>query len=437
MGRFTLINPWQTHSTDKDAAPGRPKGAARKGISLMKYIIVIGDGMSDRPVEALGGRTPLEVARKPVLDALAAKAEVGLVRTTPHGAEPGSDTAHLCLLGYDPRVCYTGRSPLEALGLGVAVEKGDTVFRCNLVTFSPRGDYANWEMTDHSAGKITTGEAKTLLRAIGDSLGGDGLEFHPGVSYRHLMLWKGGCSPVTLRPPHDLLGKAIGDHLPQGEDAGRLRELMRKSYDILSAHPVNAKRERRGLRPANSIWLWGEGTSPDLEDFEKKFGVRASVISAVPLVKGIGRGAGMSVIEVEGATGELNTNYEGKVVAAISALRNGDFVLLHLEAADECGHDGLTEEKVKAIELLDSRILAPLTSALDKGKEPYRLIVMPDHSTPLCVRTHTPEPVPYLLYDSTRALSHNAPLYSERAAAATGLLIDDGTALMPRLLQRT
>lgn len=403
----------------------------------MKYIIVIGDGMSDRPVESLGGRTPLEVARKPVLDALAARGEVGLVRTTPPGVEPGSDTAHLCLLGYDPRVCYTGRSPLEALGLGVKVEKGDTVFRCNLVTLSPRGDYADWEMVDHSAGKITTGEAKTLLEAVADALGGDGLEFYPGVSYRHLMLWRGGCSPMTLKPPHDILGKTIGEHLPEGRDAGRLRELMRKSYDILSNHPVNAQRVRQGLRPANSIWLWGEGTSPALEDFRERFGVRASVISAVPLVKGIGRGAGMSVIEVEGATGELNTNYEGKVAAAISALRDGDFVLLHLEAADECGHDGLVEEKVRAIELLDSRVLAPLTSALDATGEPYRLLVMPDHSTPLSVRTHTPEPVPYLIYDSTRALSDNAPLYSENAAAATGLLIDDGITLMPRFLQRT
>jgi len=403
----------------------------------MKYIIVIGDGMSDRPVRELGGRTPLETARKPVLDALAAKSEVGLVRTTPPGAEPGSDTAHLCLLGYDPRACYTGRSPLEALGLGVPMADGDTVFRCNLVTLSPRGEYDDWEMADHSAGKITTEEAAELLRAAAEALGGERLEFHPGVSYRHLLLWKGGCPPMTLTPPHDILGRAIGGHLPKGDGSKELRELMRKSCEVLSAHPVNENRIRRGLRPANSIWLWGQGTKPALEDFYKKFGVRASVISAVPLVKGIGRGAGMSVIDVEGATGELDTNYEGKVAAALLALRDGDFVLIHLEAADECGHDGLTDEKVKAIELLDSRVFAPLVSALDGAGEPYRLIVMPDHSTPLCVRTHTPEPVPYLLYDSARALSHNAPLYSEAAAAATGLLIDDGTRLMPRFLGRT
>lgn len=401
----------------------------------MKYIVLIGDGMSDFPVKELGGKTPLAAANKPVLDRLAGMSEVGLVRTTPYGMEPGSDTAHLCLLGYDPSIYYTGRSPLEAAGLGIDIKDTDAVFRCNLVTLKETNHYPQYEMLDHSAGKITTQEAAVLLKAVEDTFKNSSFKFYPGVSYRHLFVMQGGSPSLILTPPHDILDKPIENFLPKGEGSEKIAEIMRESYDILSCHEININRVSQGLHPANSLWFWGQGTKPALESFPDKYGVHGTVISAVPLVNGIGRSIGLKAAKVDGATGELDTNYEGKVKAALSALEHQDFALVHLEAADECGHSGLIDDKVRAIELLDSRVLSLLILALDKTGEDYRLLVMPDHSTPLSLRTHSAEPVPYLIYDSRKPFKKGASAYTEEDAAK-GEYIEKGETLMGRFLQK-
>ena len=317
----------------------------------MKYIVMLGDGMADYPVEALGGRTPLETAKKPNIDRLARYGELGMVKTVPNGMKPGSDVANLAAMGYDPECCYTGRSPLEAVSIGIDMAESDVAFRCNLVTLSGEGDYQDKVMADYSAGEITTAEASELIQAIAQAFSTEEIAFYPGISYRHCMIWHGGPVGLDLTPPHDISDKTITEYLP-GNRA--ILDLMRRSFEVLDKHPVNEARRAKGLNPANSIWLWGEGTRPGVSSFEKMYGVKGSVISAVDLIKGIGICAGMKVIEVEGATGNLDTNFKGKGQAALKTLLEGqDLVYIHVEAPDECGHHGDTEGKVHAIERID------------------------------------------------------------------------------------
>lgn len=397
----------------------------------MKYVIVLGDGMADRPIEAFGGLTPLEYAKTPTLDEMAGRAETGLVHTIPEGMKPGSDTANLSVLGYDPETYYTGRSPLEALSIGVDMKADDIAIRTNLITVSDGSEpYEEKTIVDHSSGEISTEEAEVLLNALREELEDDSYHFYKGTSYRHLLIWKEG-SVVDLTPPHDVLGRRAGDYLPADE---KLREMQKRSYEILSDHPVNQERRRKGLNPANSCWFWGAGTRPALTSFEEKNHKKGAMISAVDLLKGIAVGAGMKNISVEGANGQLHTNYEGKAQAAADALlKEGfDFVYVHVEAPDEMGHQGSAERKAESIEYLDQRLIRKLKEELDASGEPYRMLVLPDHPTPVCVRTHTADPVPYLLYDSRKALG-SAEAYSENTARRSGLVIEQGFKLIDRL----
>ena len=361
--------------------------------------------MADEPIAQLGGKTPLEYADTPNMDRLAAKSEIGMAKTIPDGMKPGSDTANLAVLGYDPKKYYTGRSPLEALSIGVPMEDTDIALRCNIVTLS-EGDvpYEQREILDHSSGEISTEDAAVLIEAVQKELQNDIYKFWVGTSYRHCTIWKGG-ETVELVPPHDILGKTIGEYLPEDE---KLRDMMRKSFDILNHHPLNEARAQKGLNKANSLWFWGAGTRPSLDAFEKKFHKKGAMISAVDLLKGIAVGAGMTNIQVEGADGTLNTNYEGKADAAAKALLEDgfDFVYIHVEAPDEMGHQGSVERKIQAIESIDAKILSRLTEKLDNSGEDYRILVLPDHPTPIRTRTHSGEPVPYMLYDSTKEQSH-------------------------------
>ncbi len=398
----------------------------------MKYIIVLGDGMADEPIEALGGKTPLEYAQTPVMDALAKGGSIGMVRTVPQGMKPGSDVANLSVMGYDPSVYYTGRSPLEALSVGVPMEEGDVAFRCNLVTLTQEAPFAEKVILDHSSGEISTDDADVLMQTVRDRFTTDTLRFYTGTSYRHIMIWKGG-QILDLEAPHDHLGSVIKDYLP-GE--AWLREMMEESFRVLNVHPLNVERRSRGVNSANSMWLWGAGTKPALKSFYDKTGLHGAMISAVDLLKGIAVGAGMTVCQVDGATGSLDTNYEGKAQAAIDALLSGkDFVYIHVEAPDEMGHQGNLEHKLRSIEYLDSRIISPVIKALNEAGEDYRILVLPDHPTPIRIRTHTSDPVPYLLYDS-RSIGSGTAGYSERAAAAAGSFISQGHKLMDLLLQR-
>ncbi len=397
----------------------------------MKYVIVLGDGMADRPIEAFGGLTPLEYAKTPTLDAMAGRAETGLVHTIPEGMKPGSDTANLSVLGYDPEKYYTGRSPLEALSIGVDMKADDIAIRTNLITVSDGSEpYEEKTIIDHSSGEISTEEAEVLLNALREELEDDSYHFYKGTSYRHLLIWKEG-SVADLTPPHDVLGRRAGDYLPADE---KLREMQKRSYEILSEHPVNQERRRKGLNPANSCWFWGAGTRPALTSFEEKNHKKGAMISAVDLLKGIAVGAGMKNISVEGANGQLHTNYEGKAQAAADALlKEGfDFVYVHVEAPDEMGHQGSAERKAESIEYLDQRLIRKLKEELDASGEPYRMLVLPDHPTPVCVRTHTADPVPYLLYDSRKALG-SAEAYSENTARRSGLVTEQGFKLIDRL----
>lgn len=398
----------------------------------MKYVIVLGDGMADEPIEELGGKTPLEVADKKGMDTLAKKAEIGLGYMVPEGMSPGSDTANLSVCGYDPRVCYSGRSPLEALSIGVDMKDTDISFRCNLVTLSEEEDvYEERHILDHSSSEISTEDAAVLLEAVKEGLKRDGYEFYVGTSYRHLLVWANG-KVVELTPPHDILTKKIGSYLPEDEV---LREMMKKSYDILVNHPINVERKAKGLNPANSAWFWGAGTKPALESFEEKTGKRGVMISAVDLLKGIAVGTGMTNIDVEGANGGLHTNYEGKARAAIKALLEDgyDFAYIHVEAPDEMGHQGLIAEKIEAIEKLDRYVVQVLVEEFEKAGVDYRMLVLPDHPTPIRVRTHTSDPVPYLLYDSTKSVE-GKDAYHEKAAAETGIVEKDGYLLRDKLL---
>lgn len=397
----------------------------------MKYVVLLSDGMAGRPIRQLGDKTTLEASHTPTMDRLAATAEVGLATMVPRGMAPGSDTANLSVMGYDPKVYYTGRSPLEALSIGVEMEATDVSARCNLVTLSEETTgYEDRKMLDHSAGEISTEEAKILLEAVKKELEEAGCEFYAGTSYRHLFLQKEG-SIMDLIPPHDILGQKVGDFLPQDK---RLRDKMKKSYDILSSHPINQKRKAEGKNPANSIWFWGAGSRPSLSPFLEKTGKKGIMISAVDLLKGIAVGAGMDVATVEGANGGLHTNYEGKAGAALDALlKDGyDFAYIHVEAPDEMGHQGLVEEKMKAIQYVDQRVLRLLVEGMEEAGEDVRILVLPDHPTPIAERTHTADPVPYLLYDSTRK-QEGVEGFSERTAGGTGILLSEGYRLIERL----
>lgn len=400
----------------------------------MKYIIILGDGMADEPLDILNGKTPLESANKKYMDALAAKSEQGLTCMVPDGMSPGSDTANLSVCGYDPKIYYSGRSPLEALSIGVELKDTDIAIRCNLVTVSEDDKpYNEKTIIDHSSGEISTEDAAILLDAVKEGLKREGYDFYVGTSYRHLLVWDKG-QVVDLVPPHDILTKGIGTYLPQ--DAV-LRDMMEKSYEILVNHPINVTRKEAGLNPANSVWFWGAGTKPALTSFEEKTGLRGMMISAVDLLKGIAIGAGMSVVEVEGANGGLHTNYEGKARAALSALlKDGyDFVYVHVEAPDEMGHQGLVKEKIQAIEFIDEKIVGVIAEEMDRAGEDYRMLILPDHPTPICKRTHTPEPVPYLLFDS-RKEEEGLDTYCEKNAAKTGNVWINGYQLLEHLLEK-
>lgn len=397
----------------------------------MKYIVVLGDGMADEPIEVLGNKTPLEIAEKPGIDALAKTAEVGLTCMVPEGMAPGSDTANLSVMGYDPKIYYTGRSPLEALSIGVQMEAEDVSFRCNVVTLSENGEaYEDKTIIDHSSGEISTEEAAVLVDALKEGLQKEGYEFYVGTSYRHLLLHKNG-NVVELTPPHDILTKRIGEYLPKDDV---LRDMMKKSYDILVNHPINMKRKEMGLNPANSAWFWGAGTRPALQSFYEKTGKRGAMISAVDLLKGIAVGSDMDNIEVEGANGGLHTNYTGKMEAAVKALTEDDydFVYIHVEAPDEMGHQGLVKEKIQAIENIDKYIVTPLVKQLKEKGEEYRMLILPDHPTPIAVRTHTGKSIPYLLYDSTKKLGENLS-YNECTGLESGIIKKDGYQLIDHL----
>lgn len=390
--------------------------------------------MAGWPLEELGGKTTLEAADTPVMDHLAEKAEIGMASMVPEDMAPGSDTANLSVMGYDPKIYYTGRSPLEALSIGVDMADDDVSFRCNLVTLSEKEDkYEDRHMIDHSSSEISTEDAEILLEALKQGLAREGYAFYVGTSYRHLLVWSHG-EVSELTPPHDILTKRVGDYLPEDRV---LREMMEKSYEILSAHPLNKERRAKGLHPANSAWFWGAGTRPALTSFEERTGKKGVMISAVDLLKGLAVGADMECILVEGANGGLHTNYEGKADAAADALLTGgfDFAYVHVEAPDEMGHQGSTEDKIKAIEYLDGRVIGRITGRLDQAGEDYRIMVLPDHPTPIKVRTHTKDPVPYMIYDSRRADSGLVHTYGESAARQSGLSWPDGYRLIDHLLE--
>ena len=366
-----------------------------------KYIVVLIDGAADYKLKELGNKTPLQIAKKPEIDRLAQKGEVGMVKTIPEGIPPGSDTANLSILGYDPAIYSTGRSSLEAVSIGIKLEDDDVTFRCNLVTLSDEPDYNAKVMIDYSAGEISTEESEGLIRKLDSVLGNDHIKFYKGVSYRHVIVWKNGPENTVLTPPHDISGKKIKEFLPSGEGSKDILDMMISSSEILSLDDVNIKRIRAGKNPANSIWLWGKGRKPNLDPFFKKYGVKGSVISAVDLVKGIGICAGLRSVNVEGATGNINTNFKGKAQAVIDEIKNGqDFVYVHIEAPDECGHQGNIAEKIRAIEIIDDKVVGKIRKTLDKMGESYRLMILPDHPTPISIRTHTSDPVPFLIYDS-------------------------------------
>lgn len=399
----------------------------------MKYLVILGDGMADRPIESLGNKTPLEYAKTPTMDELAAKGEIGMVHTIPDGMKPGSDTANLSVLGYDPRKYYSGRSPLEALSIGVPMKDTDVALRCNIVTLSEEEDtYEERTMIDHSASEISTEDCAVLLEAVRKELETDIYRFYLGTSYRHCLIWDHG-EVVDLVQPHDILGQKIGDKLPKQKD---LYDMMKKSYDILVNHPINIERKKKGLHPANSCWFWGAGTKPSLSPFEEKTHLKGAMISAVDLLKGIAVGSSMKVITVDGANGGLDTNYEGKAQAAVDVLTkdNYDFVYVHLEGPDEMGHQGSVEKKVTAIERLDSRIIKPIVEGLEAAGEDFRMVILPDHPTPICIRTHSSESVPYLLYDSTKPRTETWH-YNEKEAAQTDNFIEKGHKLIEYLLQ--
>lgn len=400
----------------------------------MKYIVVLGDGMADEPLKELDGKTPLEFAKTPNMDKIAKLSKIGLVHTIPKGMSPGSDTANLAVCGYNPKKYYTGRSPLEALSIGVDMKDTDIALRCNIVTLSDDNlPYEQKTIIDHSSSEISTKDAKVLLDAVKAELENDIYKFYLGTSYRHLTIWDNG-SVVELTPPHDILTNVIGDYLPKDK---ALREMMKKSYDILNNHPLNIERAKKGLNKANSIWFWGAGTKPMLTSFEEKNHKKGAMISAVDLLKGIAVGASMKVVKVEGADGTLHTNYEGKAMAAVKVLTedNYDFVYIHIEAPDEMGHQGSIQNKIEAIESIDTKVVKVVKEQLEQKGVDYRMLILPDHPTPIRCRTHTSDPVPYILYDSTDKKSE-VWNYNEREAKLSGNYLEDGYILIDELFSK-
>lgn len=398
----------------------------------MKYLIVIPDGMADEPIAELGGLTPMEKANKPEMDSLVKEAFVGTVSNVPKGMVPESDTANLAILSYDPKVYSKGRSPLEAVSMGIEMKPEDTAFRCNVVTLSDNGeDYDDKIILDHSADEISTPEADLLIKALEEKLGNETHRFYTGISYRHCLIIKNGNDRYDFTRPHDILGKRIGDYLPKKENGGEeFYRLMHDSFEILNHHPVNEERRRRGLRPANSAWLWSPGKKPQLPSFYEKWHLNGAVISAVDLIKGIGLCAGMRSIDVPGATGNVHTNYKGKADAAIKAFEEGtDLVYVHVEAPDECGHRAELDNKILSIEKIDSEILSPVVAYLRNRKEDFRVMVLPDHPTPIRLRTHTIDPVPFFIYASDLRFS-GCQTFSEKSAAACRNYLPEGHRLM-------
>lgn len=403
----------------------------------MKYLVLIPDGMADRPVEALGHRTPMEAAVKPCMDTLAARSTVGLVSNVPVGMVPESDTANMAILSFDPKVYSRGRSPLEAISMGLEMAPDETAYRCNVVTLSDGGEYEDKIMLDHSADEITTAEADELIKALEAHFGTEYRHFYTGVSYRHCILWKDGNDTYDFSRPHDIIGRCIRDYLPKEENGGgEFYRLMKESFEVLDQHPVNQARRARGLKPANSAWLWSPGKKPRLPSFTEKWGISGTVISAVDLIKGIGLCAGMQSVDVEGATGNVHTNYDGKAQAAITAFKDGaDLVYIHVEGPDECGHRAETDNKVLSVELIDQKILAPVYEYLKATAEDFKILVLPDHPTPIEIRTHSMEPVPFFLYDSRKDAA-GVSAFTEASAAETGLYIPDGFTLLERVIEK-
>lgn len=398
----------------------------------MKYLVVLTDGAGDRPIPELEGKTPLQVAELRNINELAKHSEIGTVQTIPEGMSPGSDAANLSVMGFDPKVYHTGRSPLEAVSMGIDMTKTDVAFRCNLVTLSKDEPYLEKTILDHSSGDITSEEAAELIKAVQEQLGTDRISFYPGFSYRHAMIVHNGDTDFNLTPPHDILTQKIRGYLPEDDEkTGFIREMMIKSYDILKDHPVNVSRRERGLNTADSIWIWGQGRKPKLPSFTEKYGITGAAISAVDLIKGIGLCAGLESIDVEGATGTLNTNYTGKKDAAVAAFDRGlDFVYIHLEAPDECSHQGDMAGKIRCLELIDEKIVGPMKEYLDASGDDYKILVVPDHPTPLEIRTHSSESVPFVLYDSRKETYNADNAYNEEAGSrgmnfATGYELAD------------
>ncbi len=405
----------------------------------MKYIIVVPDGMADKKIEELGDRTPMEYADLAAMDDLARAGETGTVRTIPLDMSPGSDIANLSVMGYDPHKYHTGRSPLEAVSLGLELEEDDVIFRCNFVTLTNEPEYVERKMIDHSAGELVTRDSNMLIDYLKASLETDDVKFFQGVSYRNIVIWKNGPIEIRLTPPHDILEKKIGPYLPKGEGANTILRLMATSSKLLLAHPLNREKVDKGFKPANSIWLWGQGRRPYLDSFFEKFGLRGSVISAVDLIRGIGRCAGLDIIDVEGATGTIETDFSGKAKAAVDTLLSGkDFVYLHIEAPDECSHQGDISKKIRALELIDREVVGHIKGAMDKSGEDYRLMVIPDHPTPISIRTHSSDPVPFLIYDSTIEDRPDAQVsgFNEHSAAASGLHFEEGFRLADHFFLR-
>ncbi len=408
----------------------------------MKYLIILGDGMADRKIASLGDKTPLEFAKKPNIDALASKSILGTVKTIPDGMEPGSGPANMAVMGYSPEDYYTGRSPLEAVSLGIDMSATDTAYRANLVTLGLEDGmpYESATMKDYSSGEISTEESTQLMHAVEDALGREGMHFFPGRSYRHCLIWDNGPLDIELTPPHDISGQPIATYLPKGDKSDFVLEMMKKSYEVLKNHPVNVERRKKGLNTADSIWLWGQGTKPATPDFRKEYGLKGAVISAVDLLFGLGRCSGLETIEVEGATGNKHTNFKAKAEAAIKAFKDGtDYVYIHLEAPDECGHQGDTQGKVFSIEQIDECVLKPVFEYLKENKqntsEDFHVMILPDHPTPVAVRTHVSEPVPFMLYKSEDEKTNNDGGYSESICGATSVFYDNAPKLFKKFME--
>lgn len=401
----------------------------------MKYVVILGDGMADYKQAALGGKTPLMVANKPYIDGLAKKSEVGLCKTVPDGMKPGSDVANLSVLGYDPLKCYTGRSPLEAASIGIELKNTDVTARANIVTLSDEENFEDKTMIDYSAGEISTEEAKILIEYLAKELNDDKRKLYAGISYRHCLVTADGVVAGDLTPPHDITGKPIKNYLPQSEVGKIYLDIMKKSEKLLKNHPVNLARIRAGKRPATSLWFWGEGTKPALQSFKDRYNITGAMISAVDLLKGIAKLTGMNVIEVEGATGNYDTNFTGKAEACLNALKNGcDFVYVHMEAPDECGHHGDAAHKIYSIEQIDEKVVKPIVEELSASKEDFSVLIMPDHPTPLCLMTHVKDPVPYIIYRSDKKVCSNVGGYNEDEALNTGVYVESGVELMKKFL---